>query len=416
MTLTELRAPSVAAGGLPRLLPYTGDVSHAAHLELVGPLPPAGPELIAEVTKAGLRGRGGAAFPTGQKMASVAARRGAKVLVANGTEGEPLSNKDCVLLTLNPHLVLDGILAAAGAVGARRVILCVKRGQGAVLSALRRALGERHETPEIELLETPDRYVAGQETALVHWINGGTAQPTFGSRPFQRGVDGKPTLVDNVETLAHVGLIVRFGAAWFSTIGRGKETGSALVTVGGGIERPGVYEIPVGLPLVALLNQVQARPAQALLLGGYFGRWVDARLAGDATLCNEGLAHLGARFGCGVVVAIPEDACALAEVAAVAGWYSANSAGQCGACLFGLADIARAMQGVVGGDPSAEVAARRWTAMVRGRGACQFPDGAAMFVDSALDALATEVAEHRQGRCRRPYRNHLPVPKPGGWR
>jgi NADH:ubiquinone oxidoreductase subunit F (NADH-binding) len=416
MTLLDRPLPSLAAGSLPRLLPPTDDPSLGAQRARLGPLPRVGSGLIAAVTDAGLRGRGGAAFPTGTKMAAVAAEPGPRVVVANGTEGEPLSSKDRAVLMANPHGVLDGVAAAVDALDASRAILCIKRGQRRLLAAVTRALGERSDPVPVELVETPDPYVAGQETALMRWLNGGDARPVFGPRPIQRGVSGRPTLVDNVETLAHVGLIARFGPAWFRAIGTPADPGSTLVTVSGAVERPGVYEIPLGLPLASLLHQTGARPVSALLLGGYFGRWVSPDDVAGASLCESGLASTGSRLGCGVVVALPDDRCALAEVAAVADWYAANSAGQCGACLFGLADIARAVGGLLSGHPDAEAAARRWTAMVRGRGACQFPDGAAGFVESALDVMGAEIHAHRRGGCGRPAGHLLPTPGPGAWR
>jgi NADH:ubiquinone oxidoreductase subunit F (NADH-binding) len=349
-------------------------------------------------------------------MMTVAAGRGPAVLVANGTEGEPLSQKDRALLTGNPHLVLDGMVAAAAAVGATRMVLAVEGARPETMAAIRRALAERTTRPGIELSSTPSRYVAGQETALVRWIDGGEARPVFRGRPFEQGVSGRPTLVDNVETLAHIGLIARFGAAWFRALGPENEPGTTLVTVAGGVKRPGVYEIPVGYPLIELLSQVGAEPAQAFLIGGYFGAWVAADQASQVRLSSESLARVGASPGAGVIVAVPADTCAWAEVTSVAEWYSAHSAGQCGPCLFGLADVARAVRGVRDGDVGAEAAARRWTQMVRGRGACHFPDGGATFVESALDALGAEVADHRGGRCRRRRAGYLPAPPPGAGR
>jgi NADH:ubiquinone oxidoreductase subunit F (NADH-binding) len=379
----------------------------------MGPLPPTGPGLIAEVTASGLRGRGGARFPTGRKMATVASRRGPAVLVANGTEGEPLSHKDRALMVGNPHLVLDGAAAAAAAVGATRIMLAVEAARADTVAALRRALAERPDGPAVELVLTPSRYVVGQETALVRWIDSRDPRPVFGGRPYERGVGGRPTLVDNVETLAHVGLVARFGARWFRGMGTEEEPGSMLVTVAGGVQRPGVYEVPIGYPLGDLLRQVEAQPAQAFLVGGYYGAWVSAEQAGEARLSSAGLAAHGASPGAGVIVAVPADACALVEVTAVAAWYSAHSAGQCGPCVFGLADIAGAVRGLAAGDPAAEVAARRWTEMVRGRGACRFPDGAATFVESALDVLRTEITDHLHNRCRRRHGGYLLAPAPG---
>jgi NADH:ubiquinone oxidoreductase subunit F (NADH-binding) len=223
-------------------------------------------------------------------------------------------------------------------------------------------------------------------------------------------------LVDNVETLAHIGLIARFGPEWFRALGPADEPGSMLVTLAGGVRRPGVYEIPVGYPLGELLRHVEAEPLQAVLVGGYFGAWIDPVQAQEATLSTAGLAPFGAGPGAGVIVPVPALACAVAEVAAVAEWYAAHSAGQCGPCLFGLADIARAARGLANGESGAEVAARRWTQMVRARGACHFPDGAATFLDSALDVMADELADHSRGGCGRHPRGYLKAPPPGAWR
>jgi NADH:ubiquinone oxidoreductase subunit F (NADH-binding) len=346
-------------------------------------------------------------------MAAVMSRRRPAVLVANGTEGEPLSDKDRTLLTHNPHLVLDGMTAAAAAIGATRIILAIEAARVDTAAAVRRALAERRHHPDVELALTPSRYVAGQETALVRWIEDGEARPRFGGRPHERGVGGRPTLVDNVETLAHVGLIARFGAEWFRSLGQEDEPGSTLVTVAGGVRRPGVYEIPVGYPLGDLLRHAEAEPAQAVLVGGYYGAWIAADQAVAAPLSSSGLAPLGAAPGSGVIVAIPADACAWSEVTTVAGWYAAHSAGQCGPCRFGLADIARAILALAAGDPAAEAAARRWTEMVRGRGACRFPDGAAGFITSALDVLQAEVSDHARASCRRRPGGYLPAPPPG---
>jgi NADH:ubiquinone oxidoreductase subunit F (NADH-binding) len=309
--------------------------------------------------------------------------------------------------------VLDGVVAAGAAVGATRLILAVEAARFDTAAALHRALAERPDGRAIELVLTPSRYVVGQETALVRWIDSRDPRPVFGARPYERGVGGRPTLVDNVETLAHVGLLARFGARWFRGMGTEAEPGSTLVTVAGGVQRPGVYEVPIGYPLGDLLQHVEAQPAQAFLVGGYYGAWIGAEQALEARLCSAGLAAYGASPGAGVIVAVPADACALVEVTAVAEWYSAHSAGQCGPCVFGLADIARALHGLAAGDPGAEAAARRWTEMVRGRGACRFPDGAATFVESALDVLRAEITDHLRGRCRRRHGDYLGTPTPG---
>ncbi len=261
---------------------------------------------------------------------------------------------------------------------------------------------------------TPTRYVAGEESALVHWLNGGEAKPTFvPPRPFERGVGGRPTLVQNAETLAHVALIARFGAGWFRTLGTQTDPGSSLVTVSGAIARPGVYEIPLGMPLSTVLAAAGGSidDTQAVLIGGYFGTWVSAADARRLTLDPAALRAAGASFGCGVLFALPHDASGLAESAAVARWLAGESAGQCGPCVFGLPAIAQALTALAGGDrnPSTVTHLQRWVHELPGRGACKLPDGAAHFVASALATFGTAPKSVMPARW-------LATPNPGGWR
>ena len=419
MTTAPATRDRLRPGRVPRLLQGGGSTAYADHAATFGALPRTGPELIGEVTRSGLRGRGGAGFPTGRKLAAVARGRGPAVVVANGTEGEPLSAKDRMLLIRQPHLVIDGVLAAVTAVGADRAVICIERDRADAAAAVRRALAERPERLDLRVAMTPSRYVAGQETALVRWLDGGDARPVFRKPPFEHGVGGRPTLVDNVETLAHLALIARFGAEWYRSVGPADEPGSTLLTVGGAVGRPGVYEVPIGIPVADVLARSDAAPPRAVLFGGYFGTWVAAHRLAGLTVSRSGLAPVGATVGCGVLFVMPDDGCAVREVAAVSAWYAAQSAGQCGPCVFGLRDIASATRDLSDGAAGAGDVTRRWTGMVRRRGACQLPDGAAGFVDSALDAFAAEFAEHdhERGTCGRPYRGLLPAPMPaGGWR
>jgi NADH:ubiquinone oxidoreductase subunit F (NADH-binding) len=416
---------------VPRLLPRPPAARLADHLARLGPRPPSGRALIGEVERAGLRGRGGAGFPTAIKMDAVRGNRkrsfqGRKpIVVANGTEGEPLSAKDKTLLVHAPHLVLDGMLAAAHAVGADEAVVCVERGATPVVRALGRALEERAGVPDAVALRvalTPDRYVAGEETALVNWLNGGEAKPTFTPpRPFERGVDRRPTLVDNVETLAHVALIARFGAQWWRSTGTANEPGTMLVTLNG-VARPGVYEVPLGTPLRQVLQNAGVHKVRGVLVGGYFGTWLTPRQAAMVTLSTEDLKLMGAGLGCGAIAVLDHNSCPLAELARVTQWFASQSAGQCGACAHGLPAISGAVRHMAehaDRDAGAETAARRWLDMVAGRGACKLPDGAVRFVSSGFAVFAEHIAEHRErGRCNAfdaPPVLPVPVPK-GTWR
>ena len=409
--------------GADRLLGGGGGPGLRAHLDRWGACPTGSGAVIDEVRRSGLRGRGGAAFPTAAKLESVAGRR-RPVVVANGTEGEPLSAKDKTLLVRAPHLVLDGAALVAQAVGATRVIVCVERAAASVVAAVETAAGERRRAaaPVVEVRGTPSRFVVGEETALVHWLNGGEAKPTLvPPRPFERGVAGRPTLVHNVETLAHVALIARFGADWFRRLGTAADPGTRLVTVGGGVGTAGILEVASGSPLRAVLEAAGPAPggARPVLVGGYFGTWLEPAQVEGAMLDDGSLRLLGASPGCGVVWALPDGVCGLAESARVARWYADQGAGQCGPCVNGLPAIADAMAALVGGSRSAAAAAvHRWQQMVTGRGACRHPDGAARFVSSALRVFAGEIDLHaRRGPCPASARpGVLPLPPGGGWR
>ena len=412
---------------LPRLLSGVGERSMVALEEQVavhGPLPDlremAPEQLIETVESAGLRGHGGASFPVGRKMRAVASRRRMAVVVANGAEGEPASKKDRVLLRETPHLVLDGAAVAARAVGARSAIVAVASDDERGLRSLDTALRERRDArlrtdPKFELFEIEPCYLAGQESALVAALNGGSAKPTFGPRPFERGVRRRPTLVQNVETLAHVGLIVRHGAAWFRELGTAGNPGSALVTVSGEVASPGVYEIDHGMPLAELLDSARVRsPLAAVLVGGYFGTWLPAGVVSEVRLASESLADYGATLGAGVIVALGPDACPVAETSTVAEFFAAESAGQCGPCVHGLGAIASTVHQLATGTAGRTALGDldRWTRDLHRRGVCQHPDGAVRFITSALRTFEPEFRDHaRRGPCDRCARPAvLPAP------
>ncbi len=237
-------------GRVPPLLPegFVADpVRLADHLARYGPsAPPSASRrtreaLIAEVDRAGLAGRGGAGFPTGRKLAAVAARRHT-IVVANGTEGEPASAKDKVLLAQSPHLVLDGAVVAADLVGASEAIVVT---HPAVTDIVAAAAAERRrarmDRVRLRVTDAADRFVAGEASAVVHWLERGVPTPKSTPRRLsEHGLNGRPTLVQNVETLAHLALIARHGADWFRAVGTLHEPGSMLVTLAGAVRDPGV--------------------------------------------------------------------------------------------------------------------------------------------------------------------------------
>jgi NADH:ubiquinone oxidoreductase subunit F (NADH-binding) len=400
---------------LPRLLAgleRDRPLSLAEHRGRVGPLPPTSSadersELLAEIEQSGLRGRGGAGFPTATKLRAVASRRGPRTVVANGAEGEPASRKDGLLMSRAPHLVLDGASLAARLVGASEAIVCVKETARDPVETLLAAVQEREDAGigdvPIAVRGVSGDYVAGEESALVQQLNGGEAKPTFvPPRPFEAGVGGRPTLLQNVETLAHLALIARFGGAWFREIGTPDDPGSILVTISGGVARPGVYEIAAGTRLGDLVKAAGGpiEPLQAFLVGGYAGTWFEVAAALDLRLDHGGLRALGGTLGPGVVIALADGACGVAETATIAEYLAHASSGQCGPCVYGLAAIAEALGDIAAGrgSPGTHEWVARWTEDVTGRGACHHPDGAARLVSSCLDVFAEEIDRHERGR------------------
>ena len=399
-------------GGLPRLLPPRPE-DLRRHLARFGPVPYRGRRgaLIGDVEASGLTGRGGAAFPAHRKLAIVAAARGVKVVVANGAESEPASRKDETLIHGAPHLVLDGLQLAAEAVGASEAYLYLHQGAG---GDIRRALRDRAASGQdligVTLADTPPRFLAGQESAVVNRLGGGPAIPVFTPpRVTERGLGGRPTLVQNVETLAHLALIARYGPRWFRALGTPAEPGSMITTcypAAGGCR---VSESPIGTPLATLLGS--GEKIQAWLIGGYHGSWLapDARL----TMDNSSLRGLSAAVGAGVLAALPADRCGVVETARVASYLAAESAGQCGPCLNGLPRIAATLAELSGPWPrhGARGDVERWAVLVNRRGACSHPDGTVRFVRSALRVFEPEFRLHERGRCsavnRRPF---LPLP------
>jgi NADH:ubiquinone oxidoreductase subunit F (NADH-binding) len=412
-------------GPLPRLLPTgfaAGPPGLAEHLARYGPPPSPGltgrqrDDLLAEIERSGLTGRGGAGFPTARKLAAVRlGQRRARppVVVANGTEGEPASAKDKVLLARSPHLVLDGAALAAEIVGACRAVIVAHHSVCEILAeAAEVRASSGLDQVRFKIITAAGGFVAGEASAVVHWAGRGIPTPTAAPpRLAERGLGGSPTLVQNVETLAHLALIGRYGASWFRSVGTPREPGSMLVTVLGAVREPSVLEIAIGTPVGEVLDLAGGPSARlrALLLGGYFGTWADARAAAAAPFSSAGLADLGAGIGAGLIAALPDTACGLAETSRVVRYLAGQSAGQCGPCLFGLDAIAGEMQRLADGHTTDPGTLIRWLGQVDGRGACRHPDGAVRLVRSALEQFTDEFGRHAHGWCSGTDRV-LPVP------
>lgn len=380
-----------------------------AHEARLGPLP-RGAEaagIIPTLEASGLLGRGGAGFPVGRKWRALAERAGGPaVVVANGAEGEQLSWKDRVLMAHRPHLVIDGAVLAAEAIRAEEIVFYVGGEHEQAVAAIRGAFAERGNdpAPALRLVTAPVGYVAGEATAAVHCIDTGDARPTTTPpRVSQQGVGGRPTLVQNVESLAHAALIARFGERWFRFAGRLESPGTALVTVSGAVREPGVREIELGTTVAEVAAIAGAETdIESVLLGGYFGTWARAEEAWGLALDPAALRAAGLTFGCGIVGFLSGGSCGVSTTAQIMEYMAAASARQCGPCAFGLRAIADAVTRIAGrtSRPRDLDDVERWMSMVAGRGACHHPDGVVQLLASALTVFGREFDRHAHGgRC-----------------
>jgi NADH:ubiquinone oxidoreductase subunit F (NADH-binding) len=383
----------------------------AGHLATHGPLRlPNGPNpswqraLIETLESSGLTGRGGAAFPTWAKLALASAEGGGGILVVNGMESEPASDKDKVLLTRAPHLVLDGAQLLAAACGAHEILICVPEGNDPIAEAVDRALyeraKERYSVVTEYLVRPPSGFVAGEESALAQWIDRGRMLPVF--RPNKATplrVGRLPTLVHNTETLAHIALIARYGPEPFRARGTAEQPGTCLVTIAGAVAHPGVVEVEWGTPLLDIAQRgTPCETPSAFLVGGYGGSWIGpSHFATPYSL--TALRTIGVPAGVGVIIVLPSTACGVTESARIARFLAEESSGQCGPCIYGLAAIADDLSSLSTGHPDAHLLPRlvRRLNQVDGRGGCHHPDGAVGMVRSALEVFAADVDRHMAG-------------------
>ena len=398
----------------PRLLagpPLDGSPERlGAHVARLGALPRGrdARDVVGRLEASGLLGRGGAGFPVGRKWRALAERSsGRAVVVANGAEGELASAKDRTLMAHRPHLVIDGAVLAAEAVGADDIVFYIGEEHEAAVAAMRRALEERsgEVRPATRVVTAPIGYVAGEASAAVHYVNSGDARPTTTPpRVSQRGVGGRPTLVQNVESLAYAALIARLGDRWYRSVGRLESLGTALVTLTGAVPGMAVREIELGTTIGEVAGAAGASRAdvRAVVLGGYFGTWARVDDAWDLPLDPAVMRDRGLTFGAGIIGLLPVERCGVAATAEIMGYMARESAGQCGPCVFGLRAIGDATERVARGAARASDLGdvERWTAQIAGRGACHHPDGAAQLMSSALEVFGDELLHHvHTGRC-----------------
>jgi NADH:ubiquinone oxidoreductase subunit F (NADH-binding) len=371
----------------------TAGPSLAAHRTAYGELvPPALEDLLALVDDVGLRGRGGAAFPFAVKLRAAATQPGRPVVVVNLSEGEPASSKDTALARTRPHLVLDGAVATARALGARQVHVVLPGDRPLTLAAMEAALAERRDKRVRWVThEAAPSFVAGQARAVLELMAGRPNLPVTAWTP--EAVSGhhrQPTLLSNAETWAHVGRLILTGRP--SGLGTDDEPGTTLLTLRLPGERVAVCEVEYGTPLSLLLPE-DGEPA--VLLGGFHGTWTTARSARSLPVSVPGLREAGCALGAGLVLAV--DDCPVVWTQRLTTYLAGQSARRCGPCRNGLPALADAVAALDGGGSLGRV--EQLSSLVERRGACAHPDGTVRLVRSLLAAFPDEVDRHGAGRC-----------------
>ncbi len=375
----------------------------------------ASPEaVIEEVAKSGLRGRGGAGFPTADKWRAIRTTgTGARFAVCNGAEGEPATFKDRTLLRTNPYQVVEGLAIAAYAVGAERAYVGVKEAFTQEAEAVRRAIAEMQRagalgpTP-IELVLGPDLYLFGEETGLEEVIEGRLPLPRI-ARPFMLGLyaqppNDNPTLVNNVETLANVAHILGEGSDWLRSNGTDASPGTMIFTVCGDVRHEGVFELPLGTPLRYLLEDLAGGPPEGRSIKAIFPGASNTVLTPgelDVPMDFDSLRGFGSGLGSAGFAVFDDSACMVRAAQLYSRFLYMESCGQCPACKFGTGEVTKLLAKVEADGASEQDVE---SILMRARGStdgqkCALPTGESMLMQSVVQVFGDEFRSHVDGVC-----------------
>ena len=381
-------------------------------------------EVIEQIRRSGLRGRGGAGFPTGIKWRTVRDDPcPTKYVVCNAAEGEPGTFKDRWLIRASPYLVVEGLGIAAYAVGAERAFIGIKAGFEPEVVRLTAAMEEMAERDlvgpvPIELIEGPDEYLFGEEKALLEVIEGNDPLPRivppWMEGLFRRPDSPNPTAVNNVETLANVPLILERGPEWFRSYGTEGSPGTMLFTLSGDVRSPGVYELPLGYSLRDLVEGVGGGVAEGRRLKMIFPGASNTIIAPeqlDTPLGFDTMGAVGTGLGSGGFVVYDDSACIIRATLAFSRFLYVESCAQCPACKHGTGAITDLLERIERGEGSEAdvetILARALTVTDAQR--CALPTGETLIAQSAIQVFGSEFVEHFGRACPRP--RDLPVPK-----
>ncbi len=403
------------------LADYVGRGGYRA-LEIASNTPPA--DIIKQIERSGLRGRGGAGFLTAKKWTMVYPSKGKKYLCCNAAEDEPGTFKDRYLLRVNPHQIIEGVIIAAYAIGASEAYLYINGNYKEEVAFMEQALQASKEAgfwgvPShggkptamqvvLKICKSPGTYVAGEETALLEVIEGRVAAPRQKPPyyPARRGLFGMPTAVNNVETLANVPHILREGDAWFRGIGTESATGTMIFTVTGDVCRPGLYERPLGTSLHDLIyidagGATDRRRLKAVFPGGPSNTLLPVDQI-NVPLAFDALQAAGSALGTGAVIVMDDTVCMVRIAIQYARFFNRESCGQCPPCVLGTARLAEIMEKIEAGEGTEKdvLLVGELCTMVKGRGYCYLLTGAAIAVESIFRHFRAEYDAHIVGKCR----------------
>jgi NADH-quinone oxidoreductase subunit F len=382
-------------------------------------------QVIEEVALSGLRGRGGAGFPTGQKwLAVLTTGTGPRSVVCNGGEGEPATFKDRLLIRRNPYRLIDGVQIAAHAVGAGAAYIGLKETFTTEAEALTRAMGEMDEagalSVPVKLVAGPDHYLFGEETGMLEVIEDRDPLPRV-ARPYYLGLfakppDETPTAVNNVETLSNVPHILAEGPEWLRQWGTDASPGTMLFTVAGDVEREGVYEAPMGTPLRELLAGAGGvrggRDVKAIFPGASSTAILTAQLNTPASF--EAMAAVGSGLGAGGFAVYDETTCIAEAALLFCRFLHVESCAQCPPCKLNSGDVVEFLEALERGEGAGDLD----MALARARGStdgqkCALPTGTSLLMQSLFLAFEGEFREHAGRAC--PSPRGLVLPKIVDW-
>lgn len=373
--------------------------------------------IIEELKKSALRGRGGAGFPTGLKWSFMPRNADVqKYVLCNSDEGEPGTCKDRDILRYNPHQVIEGMAIGGYVMGATVGYNYIRGEFYEPIARFEAALKEAYEAGllgknilgsgidfDLYTHYGAGAYICGEETALVESLEGKKGQPRFKPPfPANYGLYGKPTTINNTETYASVPVILEKGGDWFLSLGKPNNGGTKIFSVSGHVEKPGNFEVPLGIPFKELLEMAggvwKGRKLKAVIPGGSSTPVLPADIIMDLTMDYDSLAKAGSMLGAGSVIIMDETTCMVRVLARLAEFYHEESCGQCTPCREGTGWLARMLHRILEGKGRMEdlEALDRVAGNIRGRTICALGDAAAMPVQGMLKHFRHEFEYYIQ--------------------